>query len=72
MFAGFHNAALKYRVICKTFRFESRSNESTKHNIKEFLLLSCIIEMTDNYESLRMSKFNVCPCSTMKQIMKEE
>jgi transposase-like protein/IS1 family transposase len=38
---------------------DSRSNESTKHNIKEFLLTSFVFEMTDTYESLRLAKFNV-------------
>ena len=36
---------------------DSRSNESTKHNIKEFLLTSFVFEMTDTYDSLRLSKF---------------
>lgn len=35
---------------------DSRSNESTKHNIKEFLLSSFVFEMTDTYDSLRLSK----------------
>jgi hypothetical protein len=38
---------------------DSRSNESTKQNIKEFLLTSFVFEMTDTYESLRLAKFNV-------------
>jgi hypothetical protein len=38
---------------------DSRSNESTKHNIKEFLLSSFVFEMTDTYDSLRLSKFSV-------------
>lgn len=38
---------------------DSRSNESTKHNIKEFLLTSFVFEMTDTYDSLRISKFIV-------------
>lgn len=38
---------------------DSRSNESTKHNIKEFLISSFICEMTDTYDSLRLSKFSV-------------
>lgn len=35
---------------------DSRSNESTKHNIKEFLISSFVFEMTDTYDSLRKSK----------------
>ncbi len=38
---------------------DSCSNENTKHNIKEFLLSSFVFEMTDTYDSLRLSKFNV-------------
>jgi len=38
---------------------DSRSNESTKHNIKKFLLSSFVFEMTDTYESLRLAKFIV-------------
>ena len=38
---------------------DSHSNESTKHNIKEFLLTSFIFEMTETYRSLRISKFVV-------------
>lgn len=38
---------------------DSRSNESTKHNIKEFLLALFAFEMSDTYESLRLSKFIV-------------
>jgi transposase-like protein len=38
---------------------DSRSNESTRHNIKEFLLSAFIFEMKDTYDSLRMSKFNL-------------
>jgi hypothetical protein len=38
---------------------DSRSNESTKHNIKDFLLSSFVFEMTDTYDSLRKSKFIV-------------
>lgn len=37
---------------------DSRSNESTRHNIKEFLLTSFVFEMTETYVSLRKSKFN--------------
>lgn len=37
----------------------SRSNESTKHNTKEFLLTSFVFEKTDTYESLRRSEFSV-------------
>jgi hypothetical protein len=38
---------------------DSRSNESTNQHIKEFLLTSFVFEMTDTYDSLRLSKFNV-------------
>ena len=38
---------------------DSRSNESTKQHIKEFLLTSFVFEMTDTYDSLRLSKFKV-------------
>jgi hypothetical protein len=38
---------------------DSRSNESTKHNIKELLLTSFVFEMTDTYDGLRLSKFYV-------------
>jgi hypothetical protein len=38
---------------------DSRSNASTKHHIKEFLLTSFVYEMTDTYESFRLSKPNV-------------
>ena len=38
---------------------DSRSNENTKHNIKEFLLTSFIFEMTETNDSLRLAKFNV-------------
>jgi hypothetical protein len=38
---------------------DSRSNESTKQDIKEFLLTSFVFEMTETYESLRLSKFNI-------------
>ncbi|KQL18390.1 IS1595 family transposase [Cytobacillus solani] len=38
---------------------DSRSNESTKQHIKEFLLTSFVFEMTDTYDSLRLSKFKI-------------
>lgn len=38
---------------------DSHSNENKKHNIKEFLLSSFVFEMTDTYDSLRLSKFTV-------------
>ncbi|ERM18256.1 hypothetical protein P615_18080 [Brevibacillus laterosporus PE36] len=34
-------------------------NESTKQHINEFLLTSFVFEMTDTYDSLRLSTFNV-------------
>lgn len=36
-----------------------RSDESTKQHIKEFLLTSFVFEMTDTYDGLPLSKFNV-------------
>lgn len=38
---------------------DSHSNETTKHNIKEFLLKSFVFEVTETYDSLRLAKFNV-------------
>ena len=38
---------------------DGHSNESTKHNIKEFLLKSFVFEMTETYKSLRLSKFKI-------------
>lgn len=38
---------------------DSRSNESTKQHIKEFLLTSFVFEVTVTYDSLRLSKFNM-------------
>jgi hypothetical protein len=38
---------------------DSHSNETTKHNIKEFLLTSFVFEMSETYVNLRLSKFNV-------------
>ena len=38
---------------------DSHSNESTKHNSKEFLLTSFIFDMTETYRSLHLSKFIV-------------
>ncbi len=38
---------------------DSHSNESTKHNIKEFLLTSFVFDMTETFHSLRLSKFNI-------------
>ncbi|MET3544880.1 hypothetical protein ABID47_001474 [Paenibacillus favisporus] len=43
--------------ILDEFRGLSLANESTKHNIKEFLLTSFVFEMTDTYDSLRLSRF---------------
>ncbi len=39
------------------FFVDSHSNESAKHNIKEFLLTSFTFDMTEIYRSLRLSKF---------------
>ncbi len=38
---------------------DSRSNESTKHNIKEFLLTSFVFETIETYDSLHLSKFTI-------------
>ncbi|SIQ33036.1 hypothetical protein SAMN05421578_101249 [Paenibacillus macquariensis] len=37
---------------------DSHSNETTKHNIKEFLLTSFVFEMMETNDSLRLSKFS--------------
>lgn len=37
---------------------DSRSNENTKQHIKELLLTSFVFEMTETFESLRLSKFS--------------
>lgn len=38
---------------------DNRSNESTKQHIKELLLTSFVFEMTETYDSLRLSKFKI-------------
>ncbi|OES45448.1 hypothetical protein BA724_17505 [Domibacillus iocasae] len=57
----FKSVATKYLAnYLAWFLFvDSRSNESTRHNIKEFLLSSLALEMTDTYDSLRLSKFSI-------------
>lgn len=57
----FKDVATKYldNYLAWFLFIDSRSNESTKHNIKEFLLSSFVFEMTDTYDSLRLSKFSV-------------
>ena len=64
----FNDGSLFYRYgiiiiglyhITRFLFIDSRSNESTKHNIKEFLLTSFVFEMTDTYDSLCLPKFNV-------------
>ncbi len=57
----FKGVATKYldNYLAWLLFLDSHSNESIKHNIKEFLLSSFVVEMTDTYDSLRMSKFNV-------------
>ena len=57
----FKGVATKYLDNYLTwFQFiDNRSNESTRHNIKEFLLTSFVFEVTDTYKSLRLFKFNV-------------
>ena len=37
---------------------DSHSNETTKHNINEFLLTSFVFEMTETTDSLRLEKFS--------------
>lgn len=37
---------------------DSRSNENTKQHIKELLLTLFVFEMTETFESLRLSKFS--------------
>ncbi|MGM9986220.1 MAG: IS1595 family transposase [Bacillaceae bacterium] len=57
----FKGVATKYlnNYLAWFLFIDSRSNESTKHNIKDFLLSSFVFEMSDTYESLRLSKFIV-------------
>lgn len=57
----FNGLASKYldNYLAGFLFVDSHSNESTKHNIKEFLLTSFIFEMTETYQSLRLSKFNL-------------
>lgn len=57
----FKGVATKYldNYLARFLFVDSRSNESTRHNIKEFWLTSFVFEMTDTYDSLRLSKFNV-------------
>lgn len=53
----FKGVATKYLdnyIACFLF-VDSRRNESTNHNIKEFLLSSFVFEMTDTYVSLHTS-----------------
>jgi len=54
---SFKGVATKYLDNYLTwFLFvDSRSNESTKHNIKEFLLTSFVFEMTETYDGLRLA-----------------
>ena len=55
----FKGVATKYLDNYLALFVDSRSNESTNQHIKEFLLTSHVFEMTDTYDSLRLSKFNV-------------
>lgn len=57
----FKDVATKYfdNYLAWFLFVDSRSNESTKHNIKEFLLSSFVFEMTDTYNSLRLLKFSI-------------
>lgn len=57
----FKSVATKYldNYLAWFLFIDSKSNERTKHNIKEFLLTSFVFEMTDTYDSLRLSKFSV-------------
>lgn len=57
----FKGVATKYldNYLAWFFFVDSRSNKSTKQHIKEFLLTTFVFEMTDTYDSLQLSKFNV-------------
>lgn len=59
--ARFKGVATKYldNYLAWFLFVDSRSNESTNHNIKEFLLSSFVFEMTDTCDSLRTSNFTV-------------
>lgn len=57
----FKSIAIKYldNYLAWFLFVDCRSNESTKQHIKEFRLTLFVFEMTDTYDSLRLSKFNV-------------
>lgn len=52
--------ATKYldNYLARFLFVDSRNNESTKRNIKDFLLTSFLFEMTDTYDSSRVTKLN--------------
>ncbi len=57
----FKGVANKYldNYLASFLFVDSRSNESTKQHIKEFLLTSFVFEMKNAYNILRLSKFVV-------------
>mgnify|MGYP003461922340 FL=1 len=57
----FKGVATKYldNYLAWFLFIDNHSNESTKHNIKEFLLTSFVYEVTETYQSLRLSKFAI-------------
>ena len=61
----FKGVATKYldNYLAWFLFIDSRSNESTKQHIKELLLTSFVFKVTENYDSLRLSKFNVLSLS---------
>ncbi|SET89993.1 Transposase zinc-ribbon domain-containing protein [Salinibacillus kushneri] len=56
---GKYNGLQRYRCKACSKIFTDTTNEGTKHNIKEFLLSSFVFEITDTYDSLRLSKLNL-------------
>jgi hypothetical protein len=58
---SFKGVATKYldNYLAWFLFVDSSSNESTKQHIKEFLLTSFVFKMTETYDSLRLSKFNI-------------
>jgi hypothetical protein len=56
----FKGVATKYldNYLAWFLFIDSRSNENAKQHIKEFLLTSFVFEMTETFESLRLSKFS--------------
>ncbi len=66
----FKGVATKYldNYLAWLLFVDSRCNESTKQHIKEFLLTSFVFEMTETYDSLRLSKFNVSSIQLMELV----